>query len=450
MKTDFKYLLKISLIIAVIIFIIERLVFNGGFNLPINELFKVFGIHFMYAFVLSTINGYFYEFIETKFTWKGHSKKRLIYGAVGSIVLTMLGLTLLRFVTLVVILGQPVTNFLNDRNANSYYIFGLVITLIVSLIFHTIYFYKALTEKKVKEQQIVAKTETAKYESLKSQIDPHFLFNSLNVLTSLIGENPQQAEKFTTKLSKVYRYVLEQKSKDLIDLDEELKFARAYMELLKMRFEDAVKFEIPEKSSNQEFKIIPLSLQLLLENAIKHNVVSETNPLTVVIKEENGYLTITNNYNPKDVLEKGTKVGLKNIVERYNLLTLKKVFIEKDTLDFMVKLPLLTQKTNIMNIADTNKQQQSSKYIKAVEQVEEIKGFYSSLIAYCIVIPILIYINLRFVPQFHWFWFPAMGWGIGLTFQAFKAFAYNPFLGRDWEERKIQEFMNEDKKQYWE
>ena len=88
--------------------------------------------------------------------------------------------------------------------------------------------------------------------------------------------------------------------------------------------------------------------------------------------------------------------------------------------------------------------------MRAVERVEEIKGFYSSLIAYCIVIPFLYYINMTYVPQFHWFWFPMMGWGIGLTFQGFKAFAYNPFLGRNWEERKIQEYMNEDKKQYWE
>ena len=93
---------------------------------------------------------------------------------------------------------------------------------------------------------------------------------------------------------------------------------------------------------------------------------------------------------------------------------------------------------------------EGSKYLRAVERVEEIKGFYSSIIAYCIVIPFLIYINLKYVPQFHWFWFPMMGWGIGLTFQAFKSFAYNPFLGRGWEERKIQEYMNEDKKQYWE
>lgn len=447
MKTDIKYLLKISLIIAIAIFIVERIFFAGGFNLPFEALFKVFSIHFMYAFVLTLINGYFYHFIGGKISWKDNSKKRLIIGALGSIILTMIGLALLRLITIVVINGNPIENFINDKYASSYYTFGLVVTLIISLIFHAIFFYKALTEKKVKEQQIVAKTETAKYESLKSQIDPHFLFNSLNVLTSLIGENPKQAEKFTTKLSKVYRYVLEQKSKDLIELDEELHFAKTYMELLKMRFENAITFEIPEKASNSELKILPLSLQLLLENTIKHNVVSEENPLTVKIIEEDGYLVVSNNFNPKTVLEKGTKVGLKNIIERYNLITFKKVSIEKFANQFIVKLPLLTQKIKTMH---TSKIDQNNKYIRAVERVEEIKKFYSSLIAYCIVIPFLIFINLRYSPGFNWFWFPMLGWGIGLLFQGFKAFNYNPILGSDWEDRKIQEYMNEDKKQYWE
>jgi len=447
MKSDIKYVLKISVLIALIVFIIERALTNNGFNLNANELFKVFSIHFMYAFVLTLINANFYDYLNSKFSWKKHSKKRLVIGAAGSITLTMIGLVLLRFISIVFINAEPVDNFLNDKYAFGYYTFGLVITLIISLVFHSIYFYKALTEDKVKEQQIVAKTETAKYESLKSQIDPHFLFNSLNVLTSLIGENPIQAEKFTTKLSKVYRYVLEQKNKDLVSLDEELHFAKTYMELLKMRFENAVTFEIPESASNSELKIIPLSLQLLLENSIKHNVVSEENPLKVVIYEEDGFLIVNNNFKPKKILEQGTKVGLKNIIERYNLITLKKVVVDKTLKDFTVKLPLLTQKTTLMKTSNT---QQYNRYSKAVERVEEIKGFYGSLIAYCLVIPFLIFINLKYVPQFHWFWFPAMGWGIGLIFQGFKAFAYNPFLGNDWEERKIQEFMNKDKKQYWE
>jgi len=449
MKTNLKYILKISVILAVVIFIIERLFSNNGFDLTINELLKVLSIHFMYAVVLTAINAYFYDYLNTKFSWGENSKNRLIFGAIGSITLTMIGLVALRFVTLVVILSKPLESFLNDSSAKSYYIFGLVITLIVSLIFHAIFFYKALTEKKVNEQQIVAKTETAKFETLKSQIDPHFLFNSLNVLTSLISENPKQAEKFTTKLSKVYRYVLEQKSKDLIELDEELHFAKTYMELLKMRFENAVTFEIPEKASNSELKIIPLSLQLLLENTIKHNVVSEENPLKVVITEEDGYLVVSNNFNPKTVLEKGTKVGLKNIIERYHLITLKKVTVDKIENQFRVKLPLLTQKIKTMNKSNTSNTLQNNKYLRAVERVEEMKGFYASLIAYFIVIPFLIFIYFKFTPHtIQWFWFPAFGWGIGLVIQGFKAFS--PVFGSSWEERKIQEFMKEDDKQYWE
>jgi sensor histidine kinase YesM len=447
MNFNLKYLLKISVLLAIAIFVIERSLTTGGFNLSVNDLFKVFSIHFMYAFVLSFLNGYFFQYLEENIDWKGNTKKRLIIGAFGSVILTMIGLVVLRFVTLVIIFGRPIESFLHDENARTYYTFGFVITLITSLVFHAIFLYKALTEKKVKEQQIVAKTETAKYESLKSQIDPHFLFNSLNVLTSLIEENPKQAGKFTTKLSKVYRYVLEQKNKDLIDLDEELQFARTYMELLKMRFENAVIFEIPERSNNPELKIIPLSLQLLLENTIKHNVVSEEYPLKVTITEEHGYLVVTNNFNPKNVLEKGTEVGLKNIVDRYNLITLKKVSIEKSAEHFTVKIPLLTQKIKTMKTSDT---QQSNRYLRAVERVDEIKGFYGSIISFCIVIPFLIFFNFRYTPEFQWFWFPILGWGIGLIFQGFKAFGYNPFLGRDWEDRKIKEYMNEENKQYWE
>lgn len=398
MKTNILYLLKVSIIIALGIFVVERLLTTNGFNLSTIELLKVFGIHFMYALVLTSLNAYFFAFLNKKYSWEDDTNKRLVLGAVGSVVVTMIGIVALRFITIVIISGKPVDNFLYDPYAINYYVFSLVVTLVISLVFHAVYFYKALTEKKVTEQQIVAKTETAKYESLKSQIDPHFLFNSLNVLTSLIGENPKQAEKFTTKLSKVYRYVLEQKSKDLVELDEELLFAKTYMELLKMRFENAVTFEIPEKASNPNLKIAPLSLQLLLENTIKHNVVTEENPLKVIITEDNGFLTVSNNFNPKVILEKSTKVGLNNIVERYALLTLKKVLIEKNANLFTVKIPLLTQKSKTMK---SSKNMESTKYMRAVERVEEIKAFYSALIAYCIVIPILIYVNFKYVPQFH-------------------------------------------------
>lgn len=144
----------------------------------------------------------------------------------------------------------------------------------VTSVFLAIYYYRFKQESKVKEQKIIAGTASAKFDALKNQLDPHFLFNSLNVLTSLIEENPDAATKFTTSLSKVYRYVLEQKNKDLVSVEEELEFARLYMTLIKMRFEDSIVFMLPDKLINPEAKVVPLSLQLLLENAVKHNIVT--------------------------------------------------------------------------------------------------------------------------------------------------------------------------------
>ncbi|MFT5790921.1 MAG: two-component system LytT family sensor kinase, partial [Saprospiraceae bacterium] len=328
----------------------------------------------------------------------------------------------------------------NDFIANeSYrnYTFGLWITLTIVIVFHAVYFFKKNQENKVKESQIVAKNQTAKFESLKNQLDPHFLFNSLNVLTSLISENPNQAEKFTTKLSKVYRYVLEQKDKDLIPLAEELKFANSYMELLKMRFEDGINFNITETVSNPELKIVPLSLQLLLENAVKHNVITSRSPLEINIYEDKGYLIVENNINLKQSLEKSTKVGLKNINQRYSLISKEKVVITDSNNIFRVKLPLLTQKIKIMRTDYIN---DSSRYIRAKERVDELKEFYGSLLSYVIVMPFLIYINYRTSWNFQWFWFPMFGWGLGLVIQSFKAFGY----GSNWEERKIREIMEND------
>ena len=327
-----------------------------------------------------------------------------------------------------------------------YHLFYIILSFGVSAFLHARSFmieWKKSVKKESTKQEFVAKTETAKFESLKNQIDPHFLFNSLNVLTSLIGENPNQAEKFTTKLSKVYRYVLEQRNKDLVPIIEELNFARTYMQLLRMRFEDAVEFNIPETVSNSELKIVPLSLQLLLENAVKHNVVSTSKPLVINIYEADNYLIIENNINPKEAIGKSTKVGLQNIADRYGLITNRGVKIENNNKTFKVSLPLLYKITDIMYQDNL----ENSKYVKAVERVEKLKEFYQNLASYCIIIPFLIFINLRFSPQFYWFWFPAFGWGIGLFFHFLEVNNYNIFLGRNWEERKIKELMDKENRQ---
>ncbi len=427
----------IVFIIGTIVFIIGN-VFYGGFQFNnFNDFLINFSFYQLYSFVIGLSNIAFFTYLEKR-KWNENERiMRIVTGVVGSVIITLICLFILRMFTAMTMSNKTFYEFIaNDSFKN--YQFGLWATLTIVIIFHFIYFYNKYQQKKVKESQIVAKTETAKFESLKSQLDPHFLFNSLNVLTSLISENPRQAEKFTTKLSKVYRYVLEQKDKDLIPLEDELKFASTYMELLKMRFEDGIHFSIPDKVSNSELKIVPLSLQLLLENAVKHNVITSDNPLKIRIFEEKGFLSIENNISPKSSLEKSTKVGLKNINQRYSLITNETVEITNNNKIFKVRLPLLTQKIKKMK---TDYISDSNKYIRAKKRVDELKGFYGNIIAYCVVIPFLIFVNYRTSWDYQWFWFPMFGWGLGVVIQAFTVFGY----GSDWEERKIREIMNKDK-----
>ena len=135
-------------------------------------------------------------------------------------------------------------------------------------------------------------------------------------------------------MSKVYRYVLEQKDKDLTSVEEELKFAKSYMQLLQMRFEEAIEYNVPDKVSDPDLKIIPLSLQLLLENAVKHNVITSEKPVRINIYEHNGYLVVENTVNPKASLEKSTKVVLSNVKQRYELVSSNKVIIVNDKKTF--------------------------------------------------------------------------------------------------------------------
>ena len=398
------------------------------------------GYTMVYATVLTIINSFFFDYINTKFDWKKNPSYRILFGAVGSIVLTMAGIFVVRVVIRILIEGLDWETFIATERA-IYYLISLLITIVCVIFFHAIYFYKALQEKKIKEQKIIAGTASAKFDALKNQLDPHFLFNSLNVLTSLIDEDPRQAQNFTTALSKVYRYVLEQKNKDLVSVDEELEFARTYVKLLKMRFEESIHFEIPDSSSIPEGKIVPLSLQLLLENAVKHNVVSGKNPLSIRVFEQNGALIVQNTLQEKQVIRRSSGVGLQNIRQRYNLLSSRQVVIDKTGKHFTVRLPILTRQIGVMETQETYIK--DKRYQKARERVEAIKGFYGNLTAYLIVIPFLIWLNTR-TTDFPWVIFPILFWGIGVVTHGLEAHGYNPLWGKRWEERKIREFMEKD------
>ena len=432
------------ILIVFVVLIIIRLLSGGsvGFN---EGLAWQFFYTTLYGYSLYYANAIIFVKLDDVYQTDRFSRNRIVQGFALSFIVSVIVIFLLRIVEDVLIEGKTIQQFLaNEKPSN--YIVSVVITFVVTLAIHAVYFYKAYQENKVKEQKIIAGTASAQFESLKNQIDPHFLFNSLNVLSSLIEENPENAQKFTTSLSKIYRYVLEQKDKELVSVAEELQFAKTYMNLLKMRFENSITFEIPENFENEEAKVVPLSLQLLLENCIKHNVVSEAKPLHVKISIENGQLVITNNLQKKEVLQDRKGVGLQNIVNRYGILTKRKVLIEENEKEFKVFLPILTKQISIMET--TYNYNEQTAYDRASRRVKEIKEFYGSLISYCIVIPVLVFINFRTFSGFQWFWFPMLGWGMGLVFHAFRVFGY----GSSWEERKIQEILkkDEEKSNKWE
>ena len=433
----------ILFLIGVGIFVIDNSA-SGGFETKnFKVLLLTFGIYQVYSFVIGFSNMSFFDFMEKR-KWKQKDRvKRIILGFVGATLLTLVCLFFLNMFTDMYFDGKTLEEFIKGESFHRYK-FSIWITLTVISIFHIVYFYNRYQQNRIKEQKVIAGTASAKFDALKNQLDPHFLFNSLNVLTSLIEENPENAQKFTTSLSKVYRYVLEQKNKELVTVDEELRFAKTYMSLLKMRFEDSIVFTMPEKASNPESKVVPLSLQLLLENAVKHNTVTSSKPLHIRIYEDQGSLVVENNLQTKQIVKKSTGVGLSNIKQRYGLLTNKTVSISKETSRFLVALPMLTKKTSIMRPEPTASNLDDS-YMRALNHVDELKGFYYSLMSYCLVIPLLIFINYKTSWDFQWFWFPMFGWGIGITIQAFRVFVNNGAFGRNWEKRKMEEFMNNDK-----
>ena len=428
--------------IGSIVFIVLGIIrYSNGYEFSNGkDLLVMFAYNQLYAVVLYMANAYFFKYILTRFKETFFTIKTVGILSIGVLFVTLVSVFFIRIVHEVIFGTNTLNQFLSKEKPQDYYVV-LIISLLVSFVILAIFYYRHLQENKVKEQKIIAGTASAKFDALKNQLDPHFLFNSLNVLTSLIEENPKAATKFTTSLSKVYRYVLEQKNKDLVSVTEELNFAKLYMSLIKMRFEDSIVFTLPEKLSNPEAKVVPLSLQLLLENAVKHNIVTPSKKLHISILEKDGNLIVRNNSQPKQVVKPSTGVGLKNIKQRYNLLTDRPVLINKTEKEFCISIPLLTKNITSMETQETYIS--DLKYERAKEQVEKLKGFYIHFAIYLIMIPVFIFLNFR-STSFPWAIFPIVGWGFGVAGHAMETFNYNPLLGKNWEERKMKEFMEED------
>lgn len=398
----------------------------------------------MYSFFIGISNRLTNEFLNKKFPWAEQTRTRTIFGIIALVIVNVVVSYLCGYLNFVVIQKTATTETFFSGKYNLINWFTINISLMISAFLHAKGFMEELknnTKKEVVEQKLIAKSANAQFESLKNQLDPHFLFNSLNVLTALIDENPEQAQKFTTSMSKIYRYVLEQKDKEMVKVEDEIEFAKIYCNLLKTRFEDSVNFTFDVNPDDLQKFVVPLSLQLLLENCIKHNFATSSKPLNIRIFTEGKFLSIENNLQAREQLKESAGIGLANIVQRYALLTKDNVFIEKTEQTFKVKIPILIEKKSQTMTTYTSETTENIAYERAVKRVKELKGFYGNLISYCIVIPFLVIINLLTSPGQLWFYWPMLGWGIGLLAHGMNVFA----IGRNWEEKKIREIMNNQK-----
>lgn len=217
---------------------------------------------------------------------------------------------------------------------------ALVITLIISLFLHGREFFLNWKQAVLKSERLEKENIKAQYDNLKSQVNPHFLFNSLNALTNLVYEDQDKAAKFIKQLSEVYRYVLDTRDKEIVPLEDELKFLDSYLFLQHIRFENNLITHVDLNGLSTY--VAPLSVQMLFENAIKHNVISKEMPLEIKLYADGKSVVVENSLQPKDVsMEEPKGMGLENIINRYSFLSNDKVVIEKTETQFRVRLPLV-------------------------------------------------------------------------------------------------------------
>ncbi len=243
---------------------------------------------------------------------------------------------------------EPESNLYNElMNMKGAYTFAMIATFISSVYANSFYlrsYLKAQDEKQKLEIDLIKEKETAlqfQLNSLKLQINPHFLFNNFNTLSELIESEPETASDFLSHLSKVYRHIVRNLNVNLIDLRDELKFIDSYFYLMKLRHGEGIKVNIDSELRTSNYKIPPASLQLLVENAIKHNAFSPEQPLIIDIRAENDYLIVRNLKRPLERPAESTGIGQSNIANRYALLSSKEIRIENSDHFYSVSIPLL-------------------------------------------------------------------------------------------------------------
>lgn len=246
---------------------------------------------------------------------------------------------------IVYLVGNVLHDYSWQQNLNPLKLNIIYVTL-VNLLFHLVntifFFFREYQKKWMEAEELRRISSQAELELIRSQINPHFLFNNLNVLSGMVIKNNPEANKFIEEFSKVYRYILSNQQKELVELKSELDFIQPYIFLLQKRFDNGLKIDISIGERYKSHHVVPAALQMLIENAIKHNVVSRNRPLHIDIHTNgNNTLVVKNNLQLRQAAEPSGRIGLQNIRKRYELISGKDITITKTEESFEVILPLL-------------------------------------------------------------------------------------------------------------
>ncbi len=318
--------------------LIAPTLYSGWFDL------KMSWLQFLPEFILGTIgmyaitesNFWSYYFLERKLPWERNCGKRLTVQLLFSLFFSIIsGYIILWFVVLL----HPGRG---DLFTESFVILTALTTFVLSVIFLGIFVFHRMSASFIEAEQLKQENLIAQNQALRQQIDPHFLFNSITTLTTLIEENKDLAIDFVRRLANVYRNVLNSKEHDLVDLGTEIELVRDYAFAFETRFNGhfSIAIDIPNKMS--VYRMPPLTLQILVENAVKHNVVSREHPLRIQITTEgDSKLVVRNNLQRKQVSSSPTHIGLNNILSRYKHVSGGIVEVVETKTEFLVKLPLI-------------------------------------------------------------------------------------------------------------
>lgn len=355
MKSFFKHTvlaIGISICLSVIIAYINYTSAseNISFASYVCQINTVFGfvlsmmLYYTNYFVIGAVDNFFFKQRDTFL-----GVKQLVYFASG-IVITVISYYVYYGVLLNVFFGVSLAHYRASANVSVLnFMYIVLIALFVLLVVLAFTFYAHIKNLAIKNKQIEVALKQAEINSLKEQLSPHFLFNNLNVLISIIQEDSVKAEQFVRSFVKIYRYVIEQIENSTTTIEREIQFAKEYMYLMNVRYDNAIDFQISkEVTTFYQGNMLALSMQAILDNVLKHNAIPTDKSFRVSITIENGaYIVVTNDKIKKVQNVYSSKLGLKNLHSRYQLECNKQIVVLEDHASFSVKLPICTKEANL-------------------------------------------------------------------------------------------------------